>query len=440
VTPDNLSPAPSTEGIDAAGTVLTGIRDFAFEFKTRSREEAIDYIKTHEPHSPGPGRRVPDMFSAAAPASRQFKVLARTTNTLDPGSYVTVTADLVYDGTHALIYADVNQPTGSFTQPDYDAFGANFDTSIYPTNTDHFGAPTDIDGNGRIIILFTPQVNELTPDGTAQQEGFISGFVLFNDIAPNVVPSGTTNSGEIFYSMVPDPNGETGNSFPKAIVDEVVPGTLAHEFEHLISNGYRFVILGGGSDWRFLQQTWLEEGMAHMAEDLNNMDEQNILRANLYLGTPFATSLLGNAELRPRVDTLEQRGGIFLFLRYLADRYGEDILKTIVRDPAIGEASIANVTGVDFHASVADYLATLYLSDRGITSDPRYNYSSFNFLDTFGDLSVDNRSVGAGGFSGSVRSATGRFHLLSGTTASTIQFGVSSSSSAGVRCVVIRTE
>ncbi len=440
VTPNNLPPAAAQDEAVMAG--MAGTRDFAFDFTTAAREEAIEYLKTHEPREREPAREAPSSADTAAPASRNFWVLSCTGCSIQsPSSFATVTADLRYDGAHALIYSDVNQPTGGFTQADYDAFGANFDNSIYATNTEFFGSPTDIDNNGKIVILFTPRVNELTPDGTAQTGGFISGFVLFNDIAPNVFPAGTTNGGEVFYSMVPDPNGETGNTFPKTVVESVVPGTLAHEFEHMISNGYRFVVLGGGTDWRFLQQTWLEEGMAHMAEDLNEMDAQNILRANLYLKTPYATSLLGNAELRPYAhDTLEQRGGIFLYLRYLGDQFGEDIYKTIVQSPLLGEASIADVTDMEFHASMADYLATLYLSNRGITSNPRYNFTSFDFQDTFGALDLDNRSASAGGFSGAVRSATGKFYLVSGTQSASLKFGVSSSSSAVVRCVVVRTE
>ena len=300
-----------------------------------------------------------------------------------------------------------------------------------------------VDGNGRIVILFTPRVNDLTPDGQASG-GFISGFVLLNDLS-SIFPSGTTNLMEIFYSMVPDPNGEYGNVFPADNVKDVVPGTLAHEFEHMISNGYRFVTLGKGTDPSYIQQTWLEEGMAHMAEDLNDMDGQNIARASRYLaasfGGPSAQSILGNSEDRPyNVDTLEQRGGIFLFLRYLGDQIDETIYKKIVRSNKVGIASITNVTGTNFYTSVGDLLATLYLSGRGITSDPKYNYTSIDLLNHFAALDVDNHSAAGGTFNATVRSVGGHFNLVAGGQPPFIQFSVSSGRGSQMRVIVVRTK
>lgn len=412
----------------------SGEVDFAAAFEARAREEAVEYLRTHggRPHAIAPSA------PAGAPQeTAQFYVLKCTTcSSVNASSFARVTATLMYSGTRCLVYADDNQPTGSFEAADYEAFGAQFDGPIWTTNTTAFGPPSDIDGNGRIIILFTPVVNDLTPDGQATG-GFIAGFVLLNDLAPDILPAGTTNGAEIFYSMVPDPNGEYGNTFHKSLVGEVVPGILAHEFEHMISYGYRFVVLGGGRNVGYLQATWLEEGMAHMAEDLNGMDEQNIRRANLYLAEPYAHSLLGNAELSSK-DTLQQRGGIFLFLRYLGDQLGEGIFKTMLRSKLVGTASVEAVTGVEFHASVNDYLAALYLSDRGITSDSRYEYASFDMQTDFAGLRVTDRAVQAGPFSASVRSATGNFVRVTGASPPGLTVRVSSPESARIRVTVTR--
>jgi len=438
VTPDNSSIAAAPQRPVTASP--SGAEDLAMRFKSAIRDEALDYLRTH-----GVGRQgVPDRAPALAPpgappAEQNFLVLkCADCSVLDPNNFETVTATLRYDGTHTLVYSDLNQPTGSFTQSDYEAFGARFNSEIYPTDTQFFGQPTDIDNNEKIIILFTPRVNALTPLGVPW---YISGFVLINDLSPGVFPAGTSNGGEIFYSMVPDPNGEYGKAFPKSLVTDVVPGTLAHEFEHMISNGYRYVVLGGGTNPLYIQQTWLEEGMAHMAEDLNGMDTQNILRSNKYLSGPRSTSLLGNAELRPyHIDTIEQRGGIFLFLRYLGDQFGEEIFKTIVQSRAVGIASIENVTRTDFYASIGDFLATLYLSGREITDDPTYRYTSLDLQRDFGDLLVTGQTAGGGGFGESVRSATGDFYLLTDARPPALLLGVSSAANADVRVVIVRTE
>lgn len=426
VSPSDPSPRP------------TGRSDFALDFEAKKRREVLEYLRAHA----GRAEDLPEALSVPAEPqdTRQFYVLKSTEcSAANPDCYARVTATLEYTGAHALIYADQNQPTGSFSPADYEAFGQQFDAQIYPVDSSFFGDPTDIDHNGKIIILFTPVVNDLTPDGQAALGGFIAGFVLLSDLAPNVFPA-TSNGAEIFYSMVPDPNGEYGNVFPKSIIDGVVPGILAHEFEHMISNGHRFVVLGGGTNPAYIQETWLEEGMAHMAEDLNGMDEQNIRRADLYLDSPALHSLLGNAELRPNaIDTLEQRGGIFLFLRYLADRYGEDILKSIVQSRNLGIGAVEAVTGASFHASINDYLACLYLSGRGISDDPRYEYASLDIQNDFDGPTVTVRSAAAGAFGASVRSATGNFFHVTGATPPTLRIRVSSTSpTANMRVVITR--
>jgi len=433
-------------GLISTSRTSTGTPSFHGQFEVRAREQAIEFLRGLNGSSklPAPKSSRPSL-SAPAP-TETFHVLncsdLSNCSTLDPGNFVSVTATLQYLGTHVLIYSDDTQPAGSFTPQDYQDLGLEFDNSIYPINTTHFGTPTDIDGNGKIVVLFTPRVNDLTPDGTAQEKGFISGFVLLNDLS-SIFPTGTTNLMEIFYSMVPDPGGEYGNVFPADRVRDIVPGTLAHEFEHMISNGHRFVTLGGGTDPSYIQQTFLEEGMAHMAEDLNEFDGQNIARASLYLAAPgpYATSILGNSELRPyNIDTLEQRGGIFLFLRYLGDQIDETIFKTIVQSKKVGIASIEDVTKTNFYTSVGDFLATLYLSGRGITDDPKYNYTSINLLRDFSAISVSNRTVGGGLFNASVRSVGGHFNLVTGGQTPSIHFDVTSGSGAQMRMVVVRTE
>jgi hypothetical protein len=435
VIPDTASVFPAPPMALAASNL--GTLNLPIRFETSIREQAIEYLRTHTPENLEPR---PQITAAEPPATRQFYVLKCTScSSTVPGSFALVTATLQYDGTHVLIYSDDNQPTGSFTPAEYAAFGAQFDADIYPTDTTYFGDPTDIDANTKVIVLFTPIVNDLTPDGTAFG-GFISGFFFVNDLGS--FPAGTTNRCEMFYTMVPDPNAEYGNAFSKALVESVVPGTLAHEFEHMISIGYRLVVLGGGSNFRYLQQTWLEEGMAHMAEDLNDMDDQNIGRGGLFLQEVSMHSLLGNAELRPYVDTLEQRGGIFLFLRYLGDQLGDQIFKPMAQGPEVGTATVQKVTEKEFYSSVADFLAALYLDDRpGIPHDPKYDYTSFNMqVDFANKLATSVHEVQFGAFAGNVRSATGSFSSITGAGSPALDVRVSSGSTSQMRVVVIRTK
>jgi len=394
-------------------------------FEISIRQQFIEHVQSKSGQV-SPIAKAAPVTTPAAQAT--FNVLKCTNcSTGDPASYATVNASLVYTGANVLIYADDNMPSGGFSPTDYNDLGSQFDVQTFPTDTTHFGPPTDIDSNGRILVLFTPVVNDLTPPGTAGS-GFISGFFLVNDLAPNIFT--TANSAEIFYSMVPDPNNEHGNTFSTNTVKQIMPATLAHEFEHMISFGYRFIVAGNGTSFSHTQQTWLEEGMAHMAEDLNGFTSSNQNRLNLYLIDPGNVSLFGS-------DTLEQRGGIFLFLRYLTDQLGEGVLKPMTRSICQGRACVQSVSGEDFFVTVADFLATLFLDGTGVTLNPRYNYTSnvnLNVLAT----AIASRSVSDGAFSSSVRGASGDFVEMDGIQSPATNFSVSNSS-GNVRVLVVRT-
>ena len=169
----------------------------------------------------------------------------------------------------------------------------------------------------------------------------------------------------------------------------------------MISFSHRIFNEGGAT-----QETWLEEGMAHMAEDLNGRHDANINRADYYLQDP------GGVSLEDASASLEQRGGIYLFLRLMADRYGTDILKDIVQSRCAGRACIQNVTGRNFYDLVPEFLAALFLSGKGITSDPRFNYTSID-LDDYGTVSTQTGLIGVDSV-GDLRRSSGDFYTYNG--------------------------
>ncbi len=333
---------------------------------------------------------------AQAPPYRQFYVLNTPSGSVtNPANFTRVTADLRYTGTKCLVYADVDtlaNPANNFDQIHFVQFGQAFDNQIEATNVNYFGGYSDVDGNGKVIILITPVVNRMTPPGSG---GFIAGFFLSIDLyAAGQVPSGTTNHAEIFYVLASDPTAIWGNPFPVAFTADENIGTIAHEHEHMISFSHRIFNEGGVT-----QETWLEEGMAHMAEDLNDRHDANIDRADIYMQDP------GGVSLEDQFAPLDQRGGIYLFLRLMADRYGTDILKEIVQSRCTGRACVQNVTGRNFYDLLPEFLAALYVSGKGITADPRFNYTSINLAD-YGTVAAPLQLIGADA-AGNVRRSSG---------------------------------
>jgi len=341
------------------------------------------------------------------PATARFVVLSDIDGSiLDPASFTEVEAELKYTGDHTLLYVDVTTPQSYFTQADAEFLGGIFDEHIYSNDNQYFGHESDINGDGRVAILLSPVINRLTPPGTAGTEGFIAGFFLANDLLPSALNESISNGMEIFYCMVPDPDGVYGNVYQKEETIDILRGVLAHEFLHMILFNYRILIYGRGYSADYMEELWLNEGLAHIAEDLNGYNSSNIKRANLFLNDPPSVTLIYGG------DELEERGAEYLFLRYLGDRFGNDIFRNLVQSKESGVKNIEMRTGESFKNIFTDWAATCYLTGRGITSDPRYRYSSIDLQGDFAPLHVEQVGDGVTAFTGELKAMACEFILL----------------------------
>lgn len=242
----------------------------------------------------------------------------------------------------AIILTDVENPAGGFSDAELREFGILLDTLVNPVHKAAFGTPSDIDGNGRVVIFFTRAVNELTPLGSPS--GIVLGFYYSRDLLPRESAFGAcpgSNVAEMFYVIVPDPNGSiNGNTRSKAFVQSVAAITIGHEYQHLINASRRMYVTRAP---RVTEEVWLNEGLSHIAEELlfyrasgllprQNIDESvlaggsqtrtlfdvyqrnNFARYREFLRFPEATSPLALD------DRLATRGATWSFLRYVADR------------------------------------------------------------------------------------------------------------------------
>jgi hypothetical protein len=167
---------------------------------------------------------------------------------------------------------------------------------------------------------------------------------------------------------------------------------------------------------------------------VNGFDSANQGRTAIYLGNPGAISLENSAA------PLNQRGGIYLFLRLMADRYGDGILKDIVQSRCAGRACLQDVTKKDFYDLFAEFLAALYLSGRGITADPRFNYTSIN-VDDFGTLVPIVQAAGGGLAHGRIRRTAGDFYIFTGALGADSRFDFTDSTkTARLRNVIVRVQ
>ncbi|MCK5650063.1 MAG: hypothetical protein KAJ42_01745, partial [Gemmatimonadetes bacterium] len=99
--------------------------------------------------------------------TRQFTVL-NSENEFD-----TITAMARYVSNRTIIYQDLQAPSRGFEPEDFQSLAEEFDDPVHSVVTEAFGQPSDVDENDRVIVLFTPSVNLLTPRG---DDGYVGGF------------------------------------------------------------------------------------------------------------------------------------------------------------------------------------------------------------------------------------------------------------------------
>jgi hypothetical protein len=345
--------------------------------------------------------------------SREFSVL-NSDGTFDP-----VTALVKHVSSHAVIYLDDEAPEGGFTDFDLVELALEFDDPIHPTVTGAFGTESDIDGNGRVIILLTPAVNRLTED---ESDGYVGGFFFGVDLLPTREGS---NEGEIFYAMVPDPNGEQGPSISRSTARNTIPSVLAHEFEHMVNFNLR-ILVGGATSQEAL---WLSEALAQMAEDLvgavfesrGQADKAfeyrvgNWGRARRFLQDPGSVSVL--ASLPP--GTLAERGAGWLLLKQVSGQPGQnELLGELAASTLTGVENLTQAVGSSWELVLGDWAGSLYLDGLGLPVRTGLTIPGVDLRDALsqagGSFPLIPPVVGRSSFqrSGSLRSSSPEYYIV----------------------------
>jgi hypothetical protein len=334
---------------------------------------------------------------------RTFRVFVplRPANTID----ATVRAV----GRYIAVYEDV-EAQGSVPQADLERTLALMEDPIYATTLAVFGNAPDLDRNERIILLLTPSVNRLTKAG---ETSFISGYFDPCDMV-DVNECSDTNRAEILYSVVPDPNGRWGLRHSVASIVGNLPSLAAHEFTHLIHFNQRALV----SNNRTPEELWLSEAIAHFAEDTvatilrskgmtaeaDAFERPNLVRAHYFLTSHAKTSLIASTGQA----TLEERGAGWLFLKYLNNRVGGNLLRRLETAAETGARSVTTVTGIPWATLMRDWAIALYASGSsefaGLTLPREHTFGTFNLRSALGVISQQGyplipMTVGDGDFS-----------------------------------------
>jgi len=352
-------PAPTRPIADARGPeAMDPARDLQAAWDQRLRAAEADLVRARSvgaASGAGPGRAAPSAVPPVVGERRSFSVLNAQ------GTFDQIGGVAQWVGTRAAIYVDTLAPAGGFNLGELASFSQRFDDVIHPQVTTAFGSASDLDANERVVILFTPAVNRLTPTGAS---GFVGGFFYGVDLLPGTTGS---NVGEVFYALVPDPNGLHSTPRSKALVSSVVPAILAHEFQHMVHFNERVLVRGAPSQ----EALWLSEALAQMAEEI-------VARAYAFLGSSSSVALFRTGT-RDRADrylqrpdsvsvivttgqgSLPERGAGFLDLLYLDDRFGGDLLGRLTRTERTGVANVVAEVGLSWEELLGDWWSAMYL-------------------------------------------------------------------------------
>ncbi|NOY26008.1 MAG: hypothetical protein GXP62_09070 [Oligoflexia bacterium] len=327
----------------------------------------------------------------------------------DDTAYMTSSATLWAIGETVAIWVDAGVPIdwdidcdGIVDVPaEYDAYGFDncdlktiadiVDFNIVPHLRSIFGEESDVNEDGLVSVLITPQLNVIsyTSDDESVQGGLVGSYadpeVDLTDWNANTNPG--SDEQELIYVFAPDPYGFF-NPLSTATVDEYtsmeLSAQIAQSFFNLISYN-QHVLVGGGSP----EETWFSRGLGALAADLTGFGAVFYADAWDYLDAP---------QLYPLVTTsdgsglsTDSIGAQYLFARWLYDAFGESTMADLVQvgssgsgtsggtggttgtagtdtvDPSIGTTHIESVTSQSFSDLAVKWQVALITS--GVTSD-----------------------------------------------------------------------
>jgi hypothetical protein len=302
----------------------------------RGRLAAVDYRPPGEP-----------------PRQRAFSLFTRANEFQDPAAYATIVGELRAVGRHCQVYVDRDHPDPAALQPTVDDVVRTFDEEVFPRACRDFGRALDVDRDGRFTILFTGWLGRLV-NGRVAIGGFVRGSDFYRDLAG---PYG--NRCDMMYLNTDLRPGPLARSL------------LAHEYTHAVV--FSEHVFGGYLPElpRQDEEGWLNEALAHLAEDLHGYSWANLdYRVSAFLSDPGRYQLVvPDYYAAGLFRSHGNRGATYLFLRWCADRYGADFAGRLIQTSLTGTANVEVAAGEPFARLFRQWSAALVLGGTGLVGE-----------------------------------------------------------------------
>ncbi len=230
-----------------------------------------------------------------------------------------------------------------------------------------FGDESDINNDGKISVLITPQLNALPltspdeDDHTKTIGSYAAPSIDLDDFDDESNPG--SDEQEVIYVMAPDPVGFY-NPNAQASVEEYtsqeILGQIAASYIKLIV--YNQKVLVNESN---MEEAWLMKVLSAVGADLVGFGAIFYSEAWTYLDAPYLYALTdgdseeGGGATQGLLEESDM-GAQYLFGRWLADAYGSGILAGMTQSDLTGTDSVVDATGAEtFEALVVKWQVAL---------------------------------------------------------------------------------
>jgi hypothetical protein len=290
-------------------------------------------------------------------------MMVRDGDVASPSNYVAVPCVLRAVGQRVQVYV-ATEDSGQVDPSVLADVVSTFDEHIFPLAASVVGLADDVDGDGRFTVMLSSWLGRLGGGRHA-----VDGFLRVTDLDPRFSPPFGNRCDMMYLST----HLEAGPHLRTV---------LAHEYMHAVV----FKAKAHGSsrirDPAVDEEGWLDEALAHIAEDLHGFSRSNIdYRISAFLSQPERYQLA--VEDYYAADLFRShgnRGSTYLFLRWCVDRFGPELIPALVHSPLRGVANIEAATGCPFADLYRRWSVALYLNglDREVSEQSGDGYRSID--------------------------------------------------------------
>ncbi len=275
----------------------------------------------------------------------------------DTYEYTIIEAQLMAIGEHSYVYLERERVTSSSTE-EAEKWGDEFDNKIYSSNIEYFGHPDgdlgDIDGDPRVTIFLL--------DLGSQIAGYFDPVHEYSNTYYSV-----SNQREMLFIndiLTADTSGFR---------------VLAHEFQHLIHFNHDPYEL-----W------FIDEGCAELAAYINGYLDPNTNLTSFardhFASNPHNSLLYWNYFSVGGYDVRIDYGGAYLFMFYIAEKYGAETVKDIVSNTLVGAEGIEeslknNGQTISFNQLYLNWITALTIDEPSI-EEGLYGFENIEFTIT----------------------------------------------------------